>query len=304
LTAHDDPSTAIGLAPPAGDAETYASWRSAWRALGRPEADRDEYEMTDGRLHLRVRAYEREQTWAPPYVADELAATIQTAEYHRAAATRRAVEAAAETDPDRRAELTESAHGSAALADLLEHHIPTLEQADEQRAIWYIHTAVTRDNAERAAAELAARHATHPGPEQRVSASEWLELERAHRLDEDHYREITHDADFTDTGHDRLADDVYDHRVGPIVDTADPDIRQVAEDWPMRTDDDTVRFPSADQTADAVHRAQLALAEITRRIALDQAREAEYARSQQLARWHADDRAAETDLGDDLGYDY
>jgi conjugative relaxase-like TrwC/TraI family protein len=301
LTGHDDPATSIGYAPAAGDAEAYASWRSAWRALGRPEADRDEYEMSNGRLHLRVRAYEREQTWAPPYVADELAANIQTAEYHRATATRRAVEAAAESDPDRRAELTQSAQGSAALADLLERHTPVLEQADEQRAIWYLHTAGTRDAAERAAAELAARHSSDPQPEQRVSASEWLELERAHHLEEDQYREIADEADFADTGHDRLTNSVYDHYAASIVDPADPDIRQVAEAWPAPGDDATMRVPNLDETADAVRRAQLALAEITRRIALDNAREADYARSQQIARWHAEDQAAQIDLGDDLG---
>src|SRR5699024_41544 len=50
LTGHDDLIEPLGPAPSAGQVETYASWRAAWRALGRPEAHRDELEMSDGQL--------------------------------------------------------------------------------------------------------------------------------------------------------------------------------------------------------------------------------------------------------------
>ena len=63
LTGHDDPERALGDAPKPGQVETYASWRAAWLALGRPKADADELEMTDGRLYARVRAYDREKLW-------------------------------------------------------------------------------------------------------------------------------------------------------------------------------------------------------------------------------------------------
>ncbi len=36
LTGHDDPATALGPPPKAGQTEAYASWRAAWRALGGP----------------------------------------------------------------------------------------------------------------------------------------------------------------------------------------------------------------------------------------------------------------------------
>src|SRR5207245_4589130 len=75
LTGHADDTTPIGLAPKVGQAEAYASWRGAWHALGRPEAARAEAEMSDGQLLVRIRGYEREKTWAPPYVANELAGT-------------------------------------------------------------------------------------------------------------------------------------------------------------------------------------------------------------------------------------
>jgi hypothetical protein len=55
-----------------------------------------------------------------------------------------------------------------------------------------------------------------------------------------------------------------------------------------------------------ITRAQRALAELSRREALDRTMEAETARSQQLHYWHLEDRnaelAAESDLGDDLDF--
>src|SRR5699024_11184603 len=101
LTGHEDPAEPLGAAPKTGDSEAYAPWRSAWRALGRPESARDELEMSDGQLRMRVRAAHREATWAPRYVGNELAATVQTAEQHRHTATLRTTEANNTTEPMR-----------------------------------------------------------------------------------------------------------------------------------------------------------------------------------------------------------
>ncbi|MGH3629419.1 MAG: MobF family relaxase, partial [Sciscionella sp.] len=79
LTGHADPTEALGSAPTAGQAEAYASWRAAWQALGRPEAGREELELSDGQLRVRIRAHQREEAWAPRYVANELAGTRQAA---------------------------------------------------------------------------------------------------------------------------------------------------------------------------------------------------------------------------------
>ena len=43
---HDAADDALGQPPKPGQVEQYASWRTAWRALGRPEADRAEAEMS------------------------------------------------------------------------------------------------------------------------------------------------------------------------------------------------------------------------------------------------------------------
>jgi hypothetical protein len=93
---HDDPATgdagdALGPAPQPGQVEAYAAYRVAWRALGRPEIDREETELSDGQLRMRVRAWEREKPWSPRYVGNELAGTRQAAAHqHRVAALRAA----------------------------------------------------------------------------------------------------------------------------------------------------------------------------------------------------------------------
>jgi conjugative relaxase-like TrwC/TraI family protein len=178
LTGHDDPATAIGPAPKAGQAEANASWRAAWHALGRPEADRAEAEMSDGQLLMRIRSDQREQTWAPPYVANELAGTRQAAERHRATATLRATAAAAIDDRDQRAQLEREAADADALTRLLDERAAQLAKADDARARWYAHTAATRATADRAQLELAERRAARGDDghgEQRVTAGEHLD---------------------------------------------------------------------------------------------------------------------------------
>jgi conjugative relaxase-like TrwC/TraI family protein len=188
LTAHDDPATAIGPAPKAGQAEAYASWRAAWHALGRPEADRAEAEMGDGQLLMRSRAYQREQNWAPPYVANELAGTRQAADRHRATATLRGTAAAATDDPELRAQLEQEAADAEALTRLLDQRAAQLAEADDARARWYAHTAATRASADRAQLELAERRTTRgedAQAERRVTADEHIETRHAADRDAD-----------------------------------------------------------------------------------------------------------------------
>src|SRR5206468_6908837 len=98
LTGHDDPDVVLPGPPKRGQVEAYASWRAAWRALGRDEASRAEAEMSDGQLRARVRAYQREEAWAPDYVAPELSGTKQAAQRHRSTAQLRAAAAEQEAD--------------------------------------------------------------------------------------------------------------------------------------------------------------------------------------------------------------
>jgi hypothetical protein len=301
LSGHDDPATAIAGPPKAGQVEAYASWRSAWHALGRPEADRDEAEMSDGQLLVRVRAYQREQNWAPPYVANELAGTRQAAERHRATATLRRHAAEATSDAEHRARLQREAVEAEALTKLLDRQATQLAEADDARAHWYAHTAATRAAADRAQAEIAQRRTTR-GEDltpARVTAQEHL----AARDQADDHLEITDETDLTDIAAQRETDRraVDRQRHHDAAETGLTDIRDAARD-PRRGREDQVRVPTADETTDALRRAHRALAEIRARDT-DDTRAAEDARTEQLARWHQHDRAVEQGAADEHGWD-
>jgi hypothetical protein len=302
LTQHEDPTSALGAAPKPGQVEAYASWRAAWRALGRPEADRDELEMSDGQLHARVRAYDRETTWGPRYVANELAGTRQAAAQHRQTATLRAAEARAAADTAERARLEQEAADATALADVLDGQAAELERGDQARATWYAHTAETRAAADRAAAELTARRADDGRDDEPVTAEEWLAAQTEADLAEDPHRQITADADLTEVAAERAADERA-VQTEPHADSADThlaDIREVAATEPAQASEDTVRVPSAEETAESVARAQRALAEMETRKAVEERHAEHEARAEQVAHWHADEQAAAADQSTEL----
>ncbi|MGD9991444.1 AAA family ATPase [Pseudonocardia sp.] len=302
LSAHHD-DDALGPAPKPGQVEAYAAYRAAWRALGRPEIDRAEHEMSDGALRSRIRAWEREQTWAPRYVGNELAGTRQAADAHRQTAALRAAEAAAAPDEAERARLDTEAREAAALADVLDERAAQLQQLDDARAEYLAHTAATRANADVARYLLAERHADAE-PEQQVTAEEWLAAERAARSADDQHRAITeHDLAEEDTvQHMERAAVPTDH----VLDIAEPDVREIATCEPAPVREDDVRVPSADEVAAALAQANRSITEIRARAALDEQADAAE-RVEQLVRWHTDDvqlddaRAVEDDLVYDRG---
>src|SRR5581483_11139457 len=134
---------------------------------------------------------ERDQAWAPRHVANELAGTLQAAATHRDRATRWAAQAEATTDPAERVRLTRDATGAGALADALDNQVEILRDLDQQRALWFAHTAGTRAAADRAQAELTARHAGDETPELKVTAEEWMEADREAAQADDAHRQIT-----------------------------------------------------------------------------------------------------------------
>ena len=210
LVGHEDTADALGPAPKPGQVEAYASWRAAWRALGRPEADRAEAEMSVGQLRVRdprLRAGDRPGRRA--YVANELAGTRQAADKHRRDAAVRRAEAEAERATQRRSTRPPTWNGGAAaaeaeqaeaLAAALDARAAELAEADEARAQWYAHTAETRAAADRARAELTARAAAGDlGPDEpAVTAEEWLASHDAATRAEDPHREITAEHEVAD----------------------------------------------------------------------------------------------------------
>jgi hypothetical protein len=146
MVGHNDESDPLGQPLKPGQVETYAAWRSAWRALGQPEADCAEAGMSTGQLRVRIRAYEREKTWAPDHVANQLAGTRQAADKHRHDASLWDAQAATTTEHATADQLRDQAAASAALAGALDERAAQLAQADEARAAWYAHTAGTFDS--------------------------------------------------------------------------------------------------------------------------------------------------------------
>ncbi|MCO1658901.1 MobF family relaxase [Pseudonocardia humida] len=301
----EDPTEALGRAPAAGQIEAYAAFRAAWRAVGRPEADRDELELTDGQLRVRMRAAAREAACAPRYVANELAGTRQAADTHRQRAALRTAEAAATADAAEQTRLHQEAADAVAVAAMLDAQAEQLQQVDDARGEWLATTATTRVNGERAAAELAARHVDED-PEPAVTAQEWLDAHRADQTVEDRHRPIVDEVEFTDhdthTRTEPTTIEQMDADAVGYVDAARPDLRDVAASRPAPVNEDAVRVPSSDETDANVAWAKRVLDEVNSRAAED-ARMEEAERNAQLARWHAADDVdgQERDAADGAG---
>ncbi|GAA4550267.1 hypothetical protein [Pseudonocardia xishanensis] len=263
LRGHTGDTDALGPAPAPGQVEAFAAYRDAWRALGRPEIDRDEVEMSDGQLRMRIRAAEREAAWGPRYVANELAGTHQAAQTQR----HRAAMLAAEADLDGadREQLTGQSRDATALAETLDKRAAELQQLDDARARWLAHTAGTRAAGERAQVELAQRHADDTDQDPQVTAEEWLAAHREAQIEDERHRDIV--ADY----------ELDDHRDAPDLERVDlvVDIRETAAGEGRLRHEDAVRVPTADETSAAIDRAHRALAEIHARDIYDDSREAE-----------------------------
>ncbi len=296
LTGHEDADDALGRAPARGLMEKAALYRKAHEELGLLDVGAEEADMSDGRLRARVHAYEREKTWAPRTVADDLAVTHEQADRARTDATVWAARADAATGPDAE-HLRAAAAEAERTAQELAERAAELENADDARAAWYVHTAVTRDNAHRAAAELRARGIDVDDTSDRVTAADWLDAHQAAEAEEDQHRDVHPD----DVADDEL---LHNAQAAEQLDAAAPDIRDTST--PERTEDrDPVvrhRVPTVDETADAVARAQASLREIEARQAADAERAAaeaarqaeEQARADELAQWANTDTDTET----------
>ncbi|RZT89047.1 conjugative relaxase-like TrwC/TraI family protein [Pseudonocardia sediminis] len=310
---HDDQADALGPAPKSGQVEEFAAHRAAWRALGRPEIDREYLELSNGQLRMRVRAYERELAAAPRYVGNELAGTRQAAASRRqeAAFNRAGIDTA--TDTAERERLDELATGDEALAVALDQRAEQLQDIDDARGTWLAHTAQTRVQAELSKAELSARDADDD-PEGRVTAAEWKAAHDAAIAEDERHREVTED----DVRED-VPVDVKRARLAAGRDDVDQtgesrwtDLREVADIRPAPVLEDAVRVPEAAETTDHLEHAGRVLDEIRYRETA-QEDDAEAARAAETSRWHAeqqhtpadndalvfDDTSGESGRGDD-----
>jgi conjugative relaxase-like TrwC/TraI family protein len=293
LSDHDDADDALGAAPAPGQVEAYASFRAAWRALGRPEIDREELELSDGQLRVRVRAHEREAAWAPRYVGNELAGTRQATDRAEQDVALRRAEADAMPDQEDRAQALNQVDEAQALAATLRERADELVELDDARSQWLAHTSGTRAAADRAKAELAARHADDVEPEPAVTAAEWLAAHRA-AVDQDEKDRAITDDDVSDRPEELSLETVEEESVAwSEPETVDRDVRDVAAEEPSAVGEDDVRVPTANETSAAIERANRALAEINARNELDAQEDLDH-RAEQLTEWKARDAEVET----------
>jgi len=266
---HTDEQDPLGAAPPAGLAEKHAVWATAHAALDLPDVGPEEAMLTTGQLLVRAAAWDREQTLAPRFVADELATTSETVAAKRTDSG--LWKARADTlDGDEKVDLLGAAEKAEREADELEQRALDLDEADKARTRWYLHTAGTRDRGERSKAELGRRGVDLVNPADKTTAAEWLAAEAQDRVAGDEVRPIA-EVD--------LVDENTDEPVAAVSpETNVPDLRDVAVADPTEHDPRVRReVPDADTTAEAVARARETLLEIEAREQADQLREDEEA---------------------------
>lgn len=204
LAEHLDEADPLGAAPPAGLAEKHALFRTAHAALDLSTAGAEEEAMSEGRLRARVAAWEREQRFAPRFVAPELEAAHEELRRARTDATLWAARADAEPDPLEADQLRAAARQAANRAAELEPVVTDLEFADDARTAWRYETEVTRDRAERARYSAGLRGIDLDDPGDRVTAQEWLDAHLAEQLAADAERVITEDDLRRDTDQDAI----------------------------------------------------------------------------------------------------
>ncbi|MGH3573931.1 MAG: hypothetical protein ACRDUW_19285, partial [Pseudonocardiaceae bacterium] len=279
LLGHEDPADALGDAPPAGLPEKNAMWRAGHAALNLPEAGPEQRAASEGLLRMQVAAAEREEKWAPAYVAGELTAAALAEDKARQASVVCAAQADTEPDPERAAMLRAEAESAATELEVLADQRVALERADLDRAMWAVRNAVTKDKAEAARDELAARGVDLANPPDLTTTAEWVEAHRAEQAAAEAAAVEVAEDDVADPELEqaRLELDTTPVEVGPVTETglaetAVTDIRETSTPDVHEYDpEQRRRVPPMADTREKVERAQGAVAEMEARTRLDAA---------------------------------
>ncbi|MGH3847033.1 MAG: hypothetical protein ACRDS0_37280, partial [Pseudonocardiaceae bacterium] len=279
MVGHDDPADALGDAPPAGLPEKNAIWRAGHAALNLPAAGAEQRGASEGLLRAQVAALAREEAWAPAYVAAELTAVSQAQDRARETSVVCGAKADAETDTEQAAALRTEAEQAAEQLAVLTGQRAALEQADLDRAMWAVRNAVTKDKAEAARDELAARGVDLANPPDRTTAQQWVEAHRA--------EQAAAEAAVVEVADEEVADPELEQgraeldsepvAVRPVTETglaetAVTDIRETSTPDVHEYDpEQRRRVPPMADTREKVERAQGAVAEMEARTRLDAA---------------------------------
>ncbi|WP_431684159.1 MobF family relaxase [Kitasatospora sp. KL5] len=161
---YDSDSDAIGPRPARGAVDFRQDWDRAFRALGEPEDRMDLVGASDTQLREMVARYEREEAWAPAYVAEQIQETYTELEdLHRVAGQRTLDLAAA--DEAGREQLHAQAVADDARAAELREEAGKLEAVHTARQAWHEHTEETRERAQAAQRQLDLRQPEAAEPE-------------------------------------------------------------------------------------------------------------------------------------------
>ncbi|MFE2749615.1 MobF family relaxase [Streptomyces scopuliridis] len=150
----DAPNTAIGRVPAKGAVEQRAAWEAAHVALGRTEDEQTLARTGDAALRAMMARYEREKSWAPVHVGEELSEARQTVLRYEEKAILAQADADQCTDAAERAELEAQARSYEDVVGTLSGRVEVLEQIDAARDAWYEETAPAREAAEAARDEM------------------------------------------------------------------------------------------------------------------------------------------------------
>jgi hypothetical protein len=148
----------LGAAPAHEQTFHRALWQQAHRALGKPADTLDYYAATDVELREMRARWEREQTWAPPYVAKEMQDAYELAESYRQHAVLTAVELETlPVDAPEREQLRAAAARAERLAEDYTERARQLEEIHDAREQWFDVTEPAQVADQLAAEELERR---------------------------------------------------------------------------------------------------------------------------------------------------
>ena len=253
----DAPNTAIGRLPAKGAVEQRAAWEAAHSALGRTEDQETLARTGDAALREMVSRYEREKSWAPAHMGEELSEARQMVLRYEEKAILAQADADQCEDAAERAELEAQARGYEDLVANLSGRVEVMEQIDAARSAWYEETAPAREAAEAARDELARRGADDQV--QNDVQAEDAEQQRDQEVEEELVAEPEYDLD--------QAPELDWEVEGETLDQV-PDVREEAELAPALTPEEQ---EEVDQALAAYEQKYRAAAEVEDDVDLDQA---------------------------------
>lgn len=173
LAAVEEDQVSLGPAPSREQEFRRALWQQAHAALGRPVDALDFATASDAELREMRARWEREKTWAPPYVADEMKATYEVAEGYRqdAAIYAAHLETLPEGSPEYEAAREDVERAERLAADYTER-ARQLETIHEARRNWHAAAEAAEVADQLAREELERRTGTTEAAERTEQAQE------------------------------------------------------------------------------------------------------------------------------------